>query len=298
MDTKALVCFRRVAELQHMTKAAKELYMSQSQLSRIIADTEKEMGTQLFDRTGRNIRLNEAGKVFYQYVLKISTDYEDAKDAVHAVLQREMYQVAFGSNVGAYTIELLTYLLKEMPDVKVRDVSASRHSLISMLQDGRIDFAITTPGINDIGMTSEVMFYEQACVIYPEGHWLQGRESVRLEELLDETLVGVPRGYGARDAMEEYYTKYDLDHHFAIETGNTPMVARYVENGLGIAIVPKSLALLDPFSCSHYIDFEEPIPCPIVINRVTDNAMTEQQQRFYKLAKSFLADKFGTLANS
>ncbi len=296
MDNKSLMCFRRVAEMEHMTKAAKELYMSQSQLSRIISELETEMGAPLFDRTGRNIKLNAAGRVFYEYAMKIMTDYEDARAAVRSVIQREMFQVSFGTNVGAYTIKLLTELICEMPDVRVRDTSAPRHALTSMLRDGRIDFAITCPTINEIGMTSEVLFNEMPCVVYPEGHWLQGRETVSLQELRSETLVGVPHGYGARDAMAPYYNELGIDNHFAVETGNTPMVEEYVKNGIGIAIVPKSLSLLSSYCRSHLVDIEEDIPCPICITHMTDREPTEQQMRFYELTRAYFPKEFGSLS--
>lgn len=295
MNDKSIYCFLRVAELEHMTKAAKRLYMSQSQLSRVISDLEREMGAPLFDRTGRNIKLNEAGKAFYQYALKIAADYEEAKNAVRGVVQRQMFQVSFGTNVGAYTSSVLSYILKEMPGLSVRDTSAPRQRLIAMLQDGRIDFVITSPPISDVGTTTEIIFNELPCVIYPEGHWLAKRTSVSLEELSDETLIGVQHGYGARDAAVKYYRELGIDHHFAIETGNTSLVEKYVQNGLGIAFVPKSIALTDPYSRAHMVDLDDSFDCPIGITRVTDRALTDSQKKFYDLTKAYIADRFGGL---
>ncbi len=295
MDNKSLICFRRVAEREHMTKAAKELYMSQSQLSRIISELELEMGAPLFDRTGRNIKLNAAGQVLYEYATKILTDYEDAKAAVRSVVQSEMFQVSFGTNVGAYTINLLTELLHEMPDVRVRDVSAPRNTLVTMLRNRQIDFAITCPGINDVGMTSRTLFIERPCVIYPEGHWLQGRKKVSVYDLKDESFVGVPHGYGARDAMAPYYNEMGADHRFAVETGNTPMVEAYVKSGIGVAIVPTSLSLLSDYCRNHLAYLEEDIPCPICITHLSDRESTEQQLQFYKLTRDYLPREFGSL---
>lgn len=71
LDTKALLCFKKVAELEHMTKAARALFISQAQLSKIITDLEQQYGVKFFDRSGKGIKLNNCGKLFYQYTLQI-----------------------------------------------------------------------------------------------------------------------------------------------------------------------------------------------------------------------------------
>lgn len=68
MNLSQLYYFRKLAELQHYTKTAKELYITQPTLSDSIAALEKELGVSLFQKDGRNIKLTKYGKEFYQYV--------------------------------------------------------------------------------------------------------------------------------------------------------------------------------------------------------------------------------------
>ena len=293
MDDKALVCFRKVAELEHITKAASELFMSQSQLSRIIGEVEHELGAPLFDRSGRGIKLNEAGRVFYQYVLKIFIDYEEAREAVRNADQRRMFQISLGTNVGSYTLDLLSSLAKQLPGLSIRDAAAPRNALLAMLRDGRIDFAITSPPLHDIAINTQIVFNDLPAVIYPPGHWLAGRTRVSLDEIAGEPFVGVPQGYGARDAMTSYYQEKGITPHFAVETANTHMVEMYVEKGLGIALIPKSFALQSPYSQAHWLDLEEEVPCPIGISWVSDKILSDQQQQFLDFTSDFLRDHFG-----
>jgi hypothetical protein len=67
ISLKMLQYFKKVAETQHITNASKELYISQPQLTRVIAELERELGVTLFDREGKGIRLNPCGEAFYRY---------------------------------------------------------------------------------------------------------------------------------------------------------------------------------------------------------------------------------------
>lgn len=75
----ALLYFRKVAELQHLTHAAKELHIAQPSLSRIIHGMEEELGVPLFERDGRNIRLTSYGRIVFNYSSIILNDFEDMK---------------------------------------------------------------------------------------------------------------------------------------------------------------------------------------------------------------------------
>ena len=68
MDINQLLYFQKVAELQHMTKAAEELNISQAALSQAIRSLERELGVQLFERVGRNIALSAYGQVYLSQV--------------------------------------------------------------------------------------------------------------------------------------------------------------------------------------------------------------------------------------
>ena len=67
MELKQLSFFKRTAELEHMSRAAEELLVSQPYLSKTISDLEGELGAPLFDHKGRNIVLNYCGKAFYAH---------------------------------------------------------------------------------------------------------------------------------------------------------------------------------------------------------------------------------------
>ena len=81
MDLLQLKYFKVVAEQEHITKSAKLLMVSQPYLSAIVARLEEEMGGQLFDRDGRNVVLNEYGKILLHHANEALQHLEDAKKA-------------------------------------------------------------------------------------------------------------------------------------------------------------------------------------------------------------------------
>jgi len=75
MNFKQLEFFRKTAELENISKAAKELFIAQPALSKAIKDLENELGYTLFDRIGKQIQLNQNGEILYKHVLHLQYDF-------------------------------------------------------------------------------------------------------------------------------------------------------------------------------------------------------------------------------
>lgn len=293
MDLRHIPYFKRVAELEHITKAAQDLYVSQAHLSRIIASIEEEVGVKLFDRDGRGITLNDSGKIFYGYVIKLLNLYGEALHRTRESYNTGQFQLSVATNTGAYMPELLTKLSKLSPNMKVRQNSAPRKSIIAMLRNGSIDFAITAPPINEIGLTSEELFDETPVVIYPEQHWLKDCDCVSLEDLKDELFVGVMRGYGARDTVDALYREEDFAPNFVVETGDSNSVLQYVSKGIGIALCAKSLILQDATYRHRYTELTEKVPCMLGLTWSDDHTFSDFGTLFFDETKKH----FGTLGD-
>ena len=82
LEWHQLQYFKAVAELQHMTKAAQVLSLSQPALSRSIAKLEEELGVPLFERKGKTLRLNRYGKLFLKSVDRATQAIEEGKQLI------------------------------------------------------------------------------------------------------------------------------------------------------------------------------------------------------------------------
>ena len=126
MNLSQLYSFKKLAELQHYTRAAKELYIAQPTLSDAISSLEKELGVALFCRDGRSVRLTSNGSEFYRYVSDSLRSLDDGIDAMN----RRKEQLGGTINLGAtFTVQddYLPTLLKAYrerfgDEVRIEDV--------------------------------------------------------------------------------------------------------------------------------------------------------------------------------
>lgn len=287
---KTLLCFKKVAELEHMTNAAKELYISQAQLSRTIAELEDDYGVKFFDRVGKGIKLNACGRVYYDYVQHVITIMGNARKAVEQVDLHRQNQLTVVSNVGSYMPELFSLLAKKYPEVKIRQISATRKRAIQSLKEGIADFAICCPIIDDIDIKSDYLLKENGVIIFPEGHWLKDRPKVSVAELADESLVGAAVGYGVREATDAACRSFGITPNYAVETSDTALIPEYVDRGFGISIVHKTKFIRDAKYKNRISEPIEPVFGMVGLSWMKDRAFSDSDAIFYQTAMDFYRD--------
>lgn len=120
MDLLQLKYFQTVARTEHITKAAEELHISQPSLSKVIARLEDDLEVPLFDRKGRQIKLNNYGKTFLRRVNRMFTELEDGKHELSDMRGNENNKISFALNVMSLFPELLKEYLKKFPHTRFR----------------------------------------------------------------------------------------------------------------------------------------------------------------------------------
>ena len=86
MNLNYLRYFRVLAKMEHYTKAAEELAITQPSLSHAMSTLEKELGTYLFEKDGRNIKLTKYGKIYYEYVEKALGELEEGEKRIKELI--------------------------------------------------------------------------------------------------------------------------------------------------------------------------------------------------------------------
>lgn len=287
MDIRHIRYFKTTAELEHMTRAAQALFVSQAQLSRVIAELEDELGVQLFDRVGKGIRLNDCGRAYYKSVIKMLGFLDDAKRQVQELYHKSQYKLSIVSNAGAYMPALLTEMAAAAPGVKVRQFSAPRKGVLSMLRRGDVDFAVCCPPIYELDFNTVELRNEIPIAIYPPGHWLEDYKEISMSRLMGERFIGVPQGFGARDAVDVFYRERGLAPDFVIETGDTSAVLQYVYAGLGVAVCPKSLVVQDSYFIEHRTELIEDMPAILGLSWKKDKTFSEHDEIFFEVCRKY-----------
>ena len=260
MELKQLVYFKRLAECQHMTRAAERLGVTQPFLSRVITSMEKELGVSLFDHVGRGTRLNKNGEYFYKQVSEILKSLDAACQELKRMDEiAQNTSISIASNVGLYIPGLLEYMRKQAPEIHISYTTAPAEQLLELLDSQTVDFILCSPILRErVSIESRLVLLEECPIIYPPGHWLAQAKDVRLPDLRGESFVAVKKGYGIRDTSDQFFAQVGITPHYAIESTDTRGVWELVKSGCGLAFTSFTTMIYDPVLRENYITLIEP----------------------------------------
>jgi DNA-binding transcriptional LysR family regulator len=248
MDLRQLEYFVAVCETSSFTHAASRVHVVQSGLSASIRALERELGTALFTRTTRRVRLTDAGETLLADARRILASVDQARDSVAAVTGGISGTVRFGimhSLVATGTAAALAAFHHERPRVRLlpRTNPAGSAGLVRAVRDSELDFAIAAVSPDQAGDVELVSLRSEPLMLAcPPGHRLARRKQVRLAELTEEPFVDVPPGWGSRASTDRLFTSIGLSRRIDIEVGDVATVVELVRAGLGVALIAPSSA--------------------------------------------------------
>ena len=224
MELRTINTFLHIAELHSFSRAARELGYSQSAVSSQIAQLETELGTPLFDRVGKTVRLTDAGLTFQDYARTLLATAQQAKAALQPAREvRGTLRIALADSVCS------TFL----PDLLL-------HYHAQWLSSNEVDLAYTLD--QPILQPNLVLAFnelEPICMVAPPNHPLARQEVVTLEELAKQEFLLTERGMSYRDALDQCMDAHHLALKPYIELGSAAMLAEMVERGMGLSFLPE-----------------------------------------------------------
>lgn len=187
MNLPQLHYFRKLAELQHYTKAAKELYITQPSLSDSIASLERELGVALFQREGRNVRLTKYGKEFYEHVCAALNELERGI----TLMKERSGHISGTVDIGCIPTLLGDFLSDAVnnytsfhnPIARFNITQGMTMEIISGVKSGRYDLGICSKVDNEPDLVFVPLTTQELVVIVNEEHPLADRQGIYLEEL-------------------------------------------------------------------------------------------------------------------
>lgn len=148
MQLQWLYYFTTIAELEHYTRAAERLRVSQSNLSHAMRDMERELGTKLFERKGRNVQLTKYGQLFLPYAKKTLNTLEAGIDTLKEYLDPNKGTIMLGGfySIEAFATDLMIRYCSETNRVGVQFQYSSRgwYNLRKDLLEGKLDLILCT----------------------------------------------------------------------------------------------------------------------------------------------------------
>jgi DNA-binding transcriptional LysR family regulator len=249
MDLRQLEYFVAVAEERNFTRAAERVHISQSGVSAQIRQLERELGAELFDRSGRVARLTVAGKAALEHARAALAAAEAVGQAVGEVTDVIRGRLVVGMVVGCTVTPLFDALAVfhlAHPGVEVALVEDSSERLAEAVRDGGVDLALIgcaggTPG----GLDAFTVTSEQLAAVVPHGHPLAGQDGtaeVTLREVAAYPLVCMPRGTGLRGVLDQACAEQRLEPSIALQASAPDAIADLAARGLGVGVLSQSMA--------------------------------------------------------
>ena len=182
MELLHLRYFREVAAKENITKAAKQLYVSQPALSTAIARLEKELGFLLFERKGNRIVLTEAGHCFLEYVNSIFSLLDEGTAKAKQIANRSNQRLQIASGFGVVRNMLEDYK-KMHPDCQVELLCCDTDQIHAMLASGEADVGLNLGEIADSRLACRDLMVGRYYVAVNKDHPFHNRKSIALKEL-------------------------------------------------------------------------------------------------------------------
>jgi DNA-binding transcriptional LysR family regulator len=236
--------FAMVARAQHVTRAADQLGLAQSTLSRNIARLEADLGVALFVRAGRAVRLTRPGRQLLSHVERALVALSDGLEELSAEVHPDRGRVAFAflTSLGARAVPvILRDFRSRQPDVRFTLVQDSHDTMLAKLRAGTVDLCLTSPLPDEPDLRARRLDQQRLCLVVPRGHRLAGRRRVRLAEAADEEFVGLEHGFGLRRITDEWCRQAGFEPRLAFEGEEIDTVLGLAAAGLGVALLPAGL---------------------------------------------------------
>lgn len=248
MDLKQLECFIAVAEERHFTKAAQRLNLVQSGLSQTIRSLEGELGGPLFVRTTRHVDLTPAGTVLLQEAYRVVSAMRQARLAVTQVhgLARGHLRIGSIQSLAPF-VDLpasLSRFRQKHPGIDVQLLLDGALSLLGETDEGRLDLVFTQPDEVGSGMTSRMLACEDLVLVCKPDHPLANGAPPTMASLCSETFIDLKADWGMRRLIDRSFSSAGLSRTIAFEVNDISMLLELVAVGLGVALIPESVAMV------------------------------------------------------
>ncbi len=240
-----LKVFRTVAEYLSFRRAGEELYLTQPAVTLQIKALEEQLGVPLFDRTGRQIVLTQAGSVLLGYVRRIDSLLAGAEQEIAALRGRVAGELRLGvsTTIAQYVLpRMLGEFHRGNPQVRLAVQSGNTEEIVSALRDKRIALGLIEGPARRANVREEPFLEDELVLVVPASHEWAASGTIHVAELAGAPLLMREQGSGSRRVIEQSLEKAGLKRkslRIALELDSTEAIKSAVEAGLGVGFASR-----------------------------------------------------------
>ena len=247
MNLQKYLSFVKTVEYGSFTKAAEILNYTQSGISRMIADLEKEWSVTLLERSKNGVKPTSDGLKLLPYAQNLCADFDKLKMQVDELngLQSGLIRIGTFSSVATHWLpNIIKEFQKDCPNIDYELLLGDYTEIEEWIHTGRVDCGFlrlpTHPDFETIFLEKDKLM-----AIIPENHPLKDCEKFPVTALCDEPFMLLEKG--AKAEISEIFERNNLTPNVKFTTWDDYAVMSMVESGLGIAILPELILKRVPY---------------------------------------------------
>lgn len=261
LNLQLLEQFTALARTKNFTRAAEELHLSQSALSRAIQKLEDQLGQPLFERKPREVVLTELGELLLERAKHILQLMEDTFSELSEAGRRGRIRLGAIPTIAPYFLPgLLSSFAKKHPDIAIIVQEDTTENLIKRCNHGEIDLAILALPLLAKNLEVEPLFDEELLLVVPVGHPLAASKTVAIDAVEHFPFVMLNEAHCLTDNIASFCRRKSVQPVTVERTSQLTTVQELVALGHGVSIVPAMARKIDASEHRVYRSFTSEKP--------------------------------------
>jgi DNA-binding transcriptional LysR family regulator len=233
--------FEAIVRNGGVTAAARELHCTQPTVSIQLKQLAEQVELPLFEDSGRQPRLTEAGEALYKTCQLMSGAWNDFEARINDLkgLRKGRLRIGVVSTAKYFIPRLLGPFCQTYPGIDVNIEVANRQRIVDRLREGLDDLAFMSRPPEDIPLDIKPFMDNPLVLIAPATHPLVAKKQVSMEDLAGERMLLREAGSGTRMATDEFLANNGIRLAVRMEIGSNEAIKQAVEGGLGLSIISR-----------------------------------------------------------
>lgn len=253
---RQLEIFVAVSRAESVSRAAEFLCLSQSATSTSLGEFERQFGVQLFDRIGKSLSINKAGKNLLPNAVELLDRAKEIESKLLGLAGCGEMHIGATLTIGNYLANLLVAnYLREYPESNISLQVHNTKTIVQQVANHELDLGMIEGDCNHSDLHVEPWVADELAIFCAPKHPLAKKKIVHLDELLKEAWILREKGSGTRETFDRAFKDKNLNIRLELE--HTEAIKRAVESGLGIGCISR-LALKDAFRRGSLVPLDVP----------------------------------------
>ena len=255
---RQLEIFVAVSRAESVSRAAEQLFLSQSATSTALGEFERQFNLQLFDRVGKSLSINETGRQLLPRAVELIDRAKEIEAQLSGHASFGEMHIGATLTVGNYLVTLLVAkFLQEHPESRIHFQVHNTKTIVQQIANHELDLGMIEGDCNHVDIEVQPWIADELAIFSAPNHPLAQKKNIDLNTLLNEAWILREKGSGTRETFDHAFQNHHSQLNIRLELEHTEAIKRAVESGLGIGCISR-LALKDEFRRGSLVPLDTP----------------------------------------